>query len=116
MKRAAFDDDIPLPPRGRAPVAEASKAVHLCRYCGDETPYETMATLGARCGRCYAAYCAVLPRVPYVDEAAAVPAGTPDSLKWAYRLRWRHRNGDTLTRAQIESYQQVLKRFDMEAQ
>lgn len=110
MMRRSFDEDVPLPPRGRAPITEAVKAVHHCRYCGEETAYETMASLGARCARCYASYCSCLPALPYVDEASAVPLGTPERLKWAHRLRWRHQQGERMTKAQIDSYSEVFKR------
>lgn len=112
MMRRTFDDDVPLPPRGRAPVSEPVKAIHHCRWCGVETSYDTMAKLGARCVRCFDAYCRSAPKPPHVPPEA-VPPGTPEGIKWAYRLRYRHQQGERLTKAQIDSYREVLARYEM---
>lgn len=81
-----------------------------CRWCGKETEYAVLAELGARCRTCYEAFCATLPPAPPKPPASAVPEDAPKGIAWAYRLRWRHRHGDPLSRLQIEAYQSVLAR------
>ena len=109
MKRAAFDDDVPLPPRGRAP--EAVQALHLCRWCQDPTPTDVLANLGARCSHCYADYCRTMPAAPASPPAGVVPSNAGGAA-WAYRLRWRHERGERLTMAQVSMYRETIDRLE----
>lgn len=61
------DSEFPLPPHGKTPPARREAAndggqqpgagEQPCRWCGELTSVKTLADLGARCFRCYAAYC-----------------------------------------------------------
>jgi hypothetical protein len=101
-----FDDDTAAP-HGRAPRI-AMPADGLCTFCGDSAAHATLATFGARCGRCYAEYCRNPPKGVNVP-ASAVP-GDAGGLAWAYRLRWRHQQGEKLTTTQIGAYTEALRR------
>lgn len=84
-----------------------------CRLCGSDTSFETLAMLGARCGRCYLAYCSNVPAAPKVPDSA-IPQSSKKGLEWAYRLRWRHQQGEDLSRLQIASYRGALGRAEGE--
>lgn len=81
-----------------------------CRWCGKEAGYDVLAKLGARCIPCYESFCATLPPAPPKPPASAVPDDAPNGIAWAYRLRWRHRSGEPLSRLQIDAYRSVLAR------
>ena len=100
MRRDTFDEDVPLPPHGKAPQMQAKR--HQCRYCGGEATYETLATYGARCYHCYAAYCRE-------QRTFAEVGRKTHPLSWADSLRRRHANGYRLTPAQIAAYSDVLR-------
>lgn len=113
MRRSTFNDDVPLPPHGRA-VVVTSTHEYRCSLCGATAASETLASYGQRCGSCYAAFCRAVPNAPVVPDDA-VPSGAPEGLRWAYRLRWRHQAGDSLTKVQVDSYTAALRRFDRAA-
>lgn len=77
-----------------------------CGWCGRDTQRETLATYGARCRPCFDAYCAEKP--PRVEQP---PAGVvpPGPRAWAYRLQWRHQQGERLTPAQVSMYRECLR-------
>lgn len=87
-----------------------ARIMAACTFCGAPTAYDTLAMLGARCSRCYAAFCATLPAVVKVPDGEAIPAGAPEGLWWAYRLRWRHECGEPLSRVQIDAFRSALAR------
>lgn len=108
MARQRFDEaTVEAPASGRAHVH--TEATMRCAYCGDSAASATLATFGARCGPCYFAFLRARPTYPSVPPDA-VPPGTPDGLRWAYRLQWRHQRGEQLTSLQIEAYQGVMQR------
>lgn len=100
------DKDIPLPPHGHMPIETRLS----CSFCGLPTLRDALVHHGARCLRCYDAYCAQMPqdiRVP----AEAIPSDA-GKLDWAFRLRWRHQQGDRLTLAQVDCYRTAVKRYE----
>lgn len=38
-----------------------------CGFCREMTPHETLRNFGARCGRCFSAYCRAVPELPKAD-------------------------------------------------
>lgn len=48
-------DDVNLPPHGQPPAQNEWR--FLCIECKTLTPHDTLVSLGARCERCYEAYC-----------------------------------------------------------
>lgn len=85
-----------------------------CRYCGCVTTYEALSELGARCRPCFDDYKRAMPPAPVVDDALCVPRDAPPGVRWAYRLLSRHRDGEKLTKAQVESYRSVLRGLESE--
>lgn len=54
--RKTFDEDAPpLPPGGVMPLPMQRQM--SCMVCKAGTPVETLNNFGARCGRCFTAYC-----------------------------------------------------------
>lgn len=107
MRRAAFDEDVPMPPRGRAPEPTAS--LLMCRWCHQPTPHDVLANLGARCGDCYADHCRTIPPSKPSPPTGVVPSNAGGAA-WAYRLRWRHQQGEALTMAQVSMYREAIER------
>lgn len=104
------DVEVYKPPRGNpsARREDPLPTVLRCRWCGAETAYETMSSFGARCGSCYASFCrrkAEHPKVP-VSQLPKDARGAD----WAYRLRWRHQQGEALTAAQVSMYREAIAR------
>lgn len=85
-----------------------TERVMACSCCGAPTAYGVLAMYGARCSRCYEAFCATLPAVVKVPDSA-VPAGAPAGLQWAHRLRWRHECGEPLSGAQVTAFRAALR-------
>lgn len=57
---------------------EVMKASHRCSICSRDTPYDQMATFGARCKACYDDYCqAGIPSIGFVGN------GRPDTIAQA---------------------------------
>lgn len=81
-----------------------------CTFCNRSTTFEALATLGARCPACFESYCRMAPKAPHVPAAAT--AGAAPGTEWAYRLKWRHEQGERLTKAQIETYREVTNRAE----
>jgi hypothetical protein len=48
-------EDIPLPPHGVPPKRE--ELLMPCTRCGESTEHSTLRMYGARCFRCFLAYC-----------------------------------------------------------
>lgn len=105
------DAEVYRAPRGKALARreEPGPVVHQCRWCGAQTAYATMSSLGARCSSCYDAYCRRLPERPPEAPPSAIPPHAGPAA-WAYRLRWRHQQGERLTAAQVSMYAEAIAR------
>lgn len=85
-----------------------SELTGTCMFCKGTASHETLVSFGARCGPCYGAYV----RAPVHDFSKVPDSAVPDKESphaWAYRLRWRHQQGERLTPYQIEAYQSMFK-------
>lgn len=75
-----------------------------CSFCGEVTKHEALRMFGARCVRCYRAYC----------ESASKPApdvgdkrkGNPK--EWAYALKAREESGERLSSVQRSMWRSAL--------
>ena len=78
---------------------------YTCRFCFAPASVEALATMGARCGRCYEVYC------KDVQPARKFPAGViPQThLAWAHKLKYRHEQGERLTKIQIDMFKTALR-------
>jgi hypothetical protein len=106
------DDDnvIPLPPHGRPPksqTAEPENAALLpCGWCSTPTDRNTLSTFGARCARCYQAYCRE-PQPPGLLPSKAAKDADPKA--WARLLQAAERDGTALTAVQQSSWREALR-------
>lgn len=106
-------------------IADDFLADHLpCNRCATSTPRDDLATFGAMCRTCYAAYCAECNprwwpnRELTADERAAVIKRAksrlaklgerPDPKRWAHRLREREEAGKPLGLVQRRFSREVL--------
>lgn len=84
--------------------SEDSFVGYTCKFCNSPTASTTLSMFGARCARCYEVYC----KEP--TPARKYPDSIPNnSMAWAYRLKWRHEQGEELSEIQIEKYKQALR-------
>jgi uncharacterized membrane protein len=120
MKRNAFDD------QNDRRVADDFLDGHLpCRWCQATTPKADLATYGARCRRCYEAYCAEAnPRnrvavgpMTLAEKQAVIRSianigkgGVRGPKDWAHRLCSREQAGERLSPAQRKAWREALNR------
>jgi hypothetical protein len=79
-----------------------------CMVCRSPTPRETLSTYGARCVRCYRAYCAEPMHAP---ERFPIDKSVPHDHAWAYRLRAKKAAGIRLSPAQEHCLDAFNKRI-----
>ena len=91
-----------------------------CRVCDEPTERATLTDLGARCFRCYAAFCRdgspdksgpgqlTLAQKQQVMASLRGVGETPGPA-WALKLRARHRAGEQLSPAQVAAYRDALR-------
>lgn len=73
-----------------------------CRWCGKLASIGSLNTYGARCFKCYEAYCQVQP--DYTDTG-----NKNDSPKaWAHALKRREENGERLSSVQKAMWRAAL--------
>jgi hypothetical protein len=117
-RRTAFDD------RRDQRVADDFHKDHLpCRWCQASTPVADLAEYGARCRRCYDAYCAeanprnrrnvgpltLAEKRAVISAIANVGKGVPRGPKdWAHRLRERELAGEQLSILQRKCWREAL--------
>jgi hypothetical protein len=83
-------------------TTEASSNYMPCLFCREPTLRETLSLYGARCFKCYEAYC----REPRVFHDVGKKSDDPRA--WAYALQRRHEAGERLTPAQVNAYKAVI--------
>jgi hypothetical protein len=76
----------------------------VCGFCGKLTPGPQLAAYGARCARCYAAYCESPPQAP--DWMADKRTDGPKA--WAQVLKAREQRGERLSPAQRDMWRWSL--------
>lgn len=76
-----------------------------CSFCRIETKRETLAAYGARCFRCYGAYCEAAPKAPewMADKRVDGPKA------WAHSLKLREESGERLLPTQKAMWRSALK-------
>ena len=86
-----------------------------CMICQAPTAWDTLSMLGARCSRCFRAYCAqASPSGAFIGKARAIEKlraltfSTPGGTDWARRLQEREQNGEKLTRFQREAWRKAI--------
>lgn len=88
-------------------VPEQAMRMMPCLWCRDATPVSVLNHLGARCSRCYAAYCRAPQPAPHVADKR-----TQGPLAWAHLLRRREETGERLTPPQRSAWRKALQRQD----
>jgi len=77
-----------------------------CTFCGAMTEHKTLVMLGARCMRCYTAYCNEKRDWPNVTANLTAPG---DRLAWVRRLEYRRDVlGERLNSSQVDAMQRAL--------
>lgn len=76
-----------------------------CRWCNAMTPVAALASYGARCFRCYEAYCNSAPEVPHW----AANKNTDGPKGWARALKKREMLGERLSPAQKAMWRAALR-------
>lgn len=119
MKRSSFNDY-----QDKRVADEFLDGHKPCTLCQTTTPVNDLATYGARCRRCYDAYCAEAnPRnrsavgpMTLAEKQALIRSianvgkqGQRGPKDWAYRLREREQGGAYLTRVQRTAWREALK-------
>ena len=98
MSRVSFDDT-----RDSQTVEYNSNRVMQCQFCGAAAPQKALVEFGARCAKCYEAYC----RAPQLR-----PKHTGDKdkgpLSWAHALKLREEEGESMSQAQRDSWRAAL--------
>lgn len=98
----------------RNPFDETRKALEQqdtdllpCRWCQKPTKRETLSNYGARCWKCYEAYC--IAPIPARDKIAISVADNHPHA-WAHRLHARRQMGQRLSPAQQHCLGEFEKR------
>lgn len=82
---------------------EAQSIPQPCGFCGEMTKHETLRMFGARCGRCYQAFCSYIPSGPDVGDKR-----TGDDKSWAKALQRREEGGERLSSVQRAMWREAL--------
>ncbi len=105
MNRKTFDPDADELPHthGQPPLAEVRQP---CRWCGESTLRTMLAQYGARCFRCFEAYCAEAQLAPVFLANPAVDG----SKAWAWALKAREEHDPrSMTEAQRAMWRAALQ-------
>lgn len=105
------DDQAPLlPPHGHAaPPAGPHEVFAPCTRCNTPTQRSTLAHYGARCLRCYIAFC----REPQPTPRFMGDKRTGGNRAWAYALKARQDAGERLPVASQEMLKNALRGVDL---
>lgn len=74
-----------------------------CAFCGNATKHKVLATLGARCAKCFRRYCESAPPAPDSGDKRIGPKS------WAYRLKAREQAGERLSPVQRRFWREALR-------
>jgi hypothetical protein len=99
------DDDVTiLHPHGKPPPVDTGGALLPCLWCKTPTQRATLAHYGARCWRCYEAYCGeVQPRPDFMGDRRV-----DGPLAWARALKAREEAGERLSLVQQTMWRDAL--------
>lgn len=100
------DNVVVLPPHGRPPVVRQPEAMLVCGWCHAPTDHSTLSTYGARCFRCYQAYCRE-PMPPGMLPSKAAKDANPRA--WAHTLKAHEEGGAQLTLAQSQAWREAIR-------
>lgn len=108
MSRAKFNENLPAVAADAAPRDQYGPLP--CSFCGDLTSRSVLAHLGARCSRCYEAYCRAPQRKVNVGDKRQSPRA------WAHALKRREEAGERLTPPQRAMWRAAIGRQDAQPQ
>lgn len=97
------DNVIQLPPHGALPAVIGGRLP--CLWCNAPTAGTTLAAYGARCLRCYEAYC----REQQPSPPFAADKRKDGNKAWAHALRAREKSGERLSFAQREMWRAAAR-------
>lgn len=103
MKRQSFDESRDSNSNVVPFATDPGDMLLPCRWCSAPTRRAVLADLGARCIRCYQAYCQA-PQ-PGVKDVGDKRHGT---RSWADALRKREQSGERLTDPQRKAWREAL--------
>src|SRR6478752_5166757 len=104
MKRSAFDPNAEV---DSSPIKIEQRKACMC--CGTSTLKTMLSQYGARCVRCYEAFCVYKQVYPPLGDR------TKDAKSWATVLRGREQRGERLKPAQKEMWRTALRVSSKEA-
>jgi hypothetical protein len=100
------DNVVVLPPHGRPPKVPDDATMLPCGWCQTMTDRAALSTYGARCFRCYQAYC----REP--QPGGSLPSKAEKDANpraWAYALKAREEAGEPLTIVQMQAWREAIR-------
>lgn len=98
-----------------AAAGAAADSGATCRACGTAAPLDTLSSHGGMCFGCFSAYRRERQAMPARVPDSAIPVGAGGAA-WAYRLRWRHQQGERLTATQVAMYRETIERRERVAE